>query len=117
MRILGGSIGISTASILLRNEITNKLGGRISPEDVRKLGGGLESFDQHNQIAIIDAYSTAFRTGMMISAIIAGVAVLVSVLGLRRTRMDMNEQRTKLFREEELRRANISVSTQQVKAP
>lgn len=109
MRILGGSIGIATASILLRNQITNSMGGHVSPNDMGSLGNGLESFDSHKQIAIIGAYSSAFRTGMKISSIIAGIAVLVSILGFRRTRMDMGEQRAKLFREEELRRSNHCV--------
>ncbi len=82
------------------------MGGHISPQDMRLLSEGLQDFDQHKQAAIISAYSEAFRAGMQISSIIAGVAVLVSMLGFRRTRMDMNEQRAKLFREEEMRRAS-----------
>lgn len=76
----------------------------MAPEDMKTLGGGVESFDQHRQLLIMDAYSAAFRTGMVICTIVAGIAVLVSLLGFRRTRMDMTEQRAKLFREEEQRR-------------
>ncbi|XWW95698.1 hypothetical protein V2A60_003665 [Cordyceps javanica] len=105
MRILGGSIGIATASILLRNQITEALGGQVSPEDMGVFSGRLEDVDPEKQLAVIAAYSAAFQTGMRISTIIAGIAVLFSVLGFRQTRLDMNEQRAKLFREEESRRA------------
>ncbi|OAQ96546.1 hypothetical protein LLEC1_02348 [Akanthomyces lecanii] len=106
MRILGGSIGIATASILLRNKKAATMGGHVSPNDMGHLGEGLGHPGSDQHILVISAYSEAFRDGMKICSIIAGIAVLVSILGFRRTRMDMNEQRAKLFREEEMRRAN-----------
>ncbi|KAM3511162.1 hypothetical protein MY11210_005213 [Beauveria gryllotalpidicola] len=95
MRILGGSIGIATATILLRNRLTDVSEGRIST-----------NVDQNGAVAVVLAYSSAFQTGMKVCSLLSGIAVLVSMLGLRRTRMDMNEQRAKLSREEEMRRAN-----------
>ncbi|KAM3427807.1 hypothetical protein NHJ13734_008852 [Beauveria thailandica] len=95
MRILGGSIGIATATILLRNRLTDVSEGHIST-----------NVEENGAVAAGLAYSSAFRAGMKVCSILSGIAVLVSMLGFRRTRMDMNEQRTKLFREEEIRRAN-----------
>ncbi|KAK8145062.1 hypothetical protein G3M48_004967 [Beauveria asiatica] len=95
MRILGGSIGIATATILLRNRLTDVSEGHIST-----------NVEENGAVAAGLAYSSAFRAGMKVCSILSGIAVLVSMLGFRRTRMDMNEQRAKLFREEEIRRAN-----------
>ncbi|KAM3466232.1 hypothetical protein NHJ6243_000972 [Beauveria neobassiana] len=95
MRILGGSIGIATATILLRNKLSDVSKGPISA-----------IVEQDGAVATSLAYSSAFRAGMKVCSILSGIAVLVSILGFRRTRMDMNEQRAKLFREEEIRRAN-----------
>ncbi|KAH8709547.1 Efflux pump FUS6 [Beauveria bassiana] len=95
MRILGGSIGIATATILLRNKLSDVSKGPISA-----------IVEQDGAVAMSLAYSSAFRAGMKVCSILSGIAVLVSILGFRRTRMDMNEQRAKLFREEEIRRAN-----------
>ena len=106
MRILGGSIGIATASILLRDKRAAAVGGHVSPNDIEHLGEGVGRFDSHKHNPFVSAYSEAFRDGMKICSIIAGTAILVSILGFRRARMDMNEQRAKLFREEEMRRAN-----------
>ncbi|PQK13897.1 hypothetical protein BB8028_0004g08280 [Beauveria bassiana] len=95
MRILGGSIGIATATILLRNKLSDVSKGPISA-----------IVEQDGAVAMSLAYSSAFRAGMKVCSILSGIAVMVSILGFRRTRMDMNEQRAKLFREEEIRRAN-----------
>lgn len=110
MRILGGSIGIATASVLLRTKIAETMGGHVSPGDRQILSKGLGGLDQHKQLAVIDAYSTAFRTGMMVSSIIASVAVLVSLVGFRKKRLNMSKQREGLFREEEIRLANMNTA-------
>lgn len=82
------------------------MGDHVLPSDIGHLEEKLGQFDSHNHDLVILVYSEAFRDGMKICSIIVGIAVLVSILGFRRTRMDMNEQRAKLFREEEMRRAN-----------
>ncbi|EGX95783.1 MFS multidrug transporter, putative [Cordyceps militaris CM01] len=106
MRILGGSLGIATASIILRNKLKmtgmmSRGGGKLTTDELK--GGPNHDIER--------AYSAAFRTDMTISTIICGIAVLVSILGFRRTRVDMNEQRAKLFREEQVRRAAVNVSS------
>lgn len=117
MRILGGSIGIATASVLLRTKITEKMGGHVSPSDRQILSEGLGGLDQHKQLAIIDAYSTAFRTGMVVSSIIASVAVLVSLVGFRKKRLNVAEQRAGLFRDEAIRLANVNMTNRNQQTP
>lgn len=56
------------------------------------------------------AYSKAFRDGMIVSVIIAGLAVLVAPIGIRRTRVTMLDQRAKLMREDEARHATENES-------
>jgi hypothetical protein len=47
---------------------------------------------------------------MIVSVIIAGLAVLVAPIGIRRTRVTMLDQRAKLMREDEARHATENES-------
>lgn len=109
MRILGGSIGISTSSVLLRNALKD-VGGEISSQGLRALNEGASSLSGEQAELVRHAYSKAFRDGMIVSVIIAGLAVLVAPIGFRRTRLTMLDQRAKLIREDEARHATENES-------
>ncbi len=98
MRILGGSIGISASSILLRNALKG-VGGKISIEGLRALNDGASSISDNQAILVRQAYSKAFRDGMVTSVAVASLAILVAPIGFRRIRVTMLEQRAKLMRE------------------
>lgn len=103
MRILGGSLGISASTVLLREEIKKHVGNTAHGQENTTTNGMKLSVLDVSSPEVRLAYTSAFHRGMIIATAIAGASMLVTLMGYRRVRQDMLEQRRVLAYQEKLR--------------
>lgn len=90
MRVLGGSLGISTSTIFVHMEASRHLAGILSSQDRATLGraGTRLSSEQWDLVRV--SYSEAFKKGMIAAAAISGAAVILTVGGYRHERRPLH---------------------------
>ncbi|OAQ77312.1 MFS multidrug transporter [Purpureocillium lilacinum] len=97
-RVLGGSLGIAAFSVLLHKEVAKVIVGPIPPQLYAILGGARADTPKGLHSLVQQACSRAFRGGMVASAIISGLAVLLTLVGFTRDHKDVKKQRLDLVR-------------------
>jgi hypothetical protein len=103
LRILGGSLGISTSTVFL-NTTVSALSGLLTPQQQATLGQGGAPLSPEQRSAVHRAFSEAFHNDMVAAAAISGAAVLVVLGTYRRRRMLVADQKQALVQEEIARR-------------
>lgn len=103
MRILGGSLGISASTVFLHEEVKSKLGRTLQHRSTGITGYPEGSLPPQAFAALQSAYTTAFHRGMVVACAAAGAAMLVTLIGFRRQRQDMLQQRRNLAQQEKMR--------------
>ncbi|KFH42329.1 putative transporter-like protein [Hapsidospora chrysogenum ATCC 11550] len=117
LRILGGSLGITSSSVLVHTQSSKYLAGILAPKDKASAGSSGSNLTSEQMEAVRQAYSKAFQLGMATAAGIAGVAVLVACLAYKRTRISIQEKRENLATEETARRTAQGKSPPGAKDP
>lgn len=107
MRILGGSLGISTSTIFLNRKTGELLSGLLSPQEQATLRHGGVPFSPEKRSAVHRAFSEAFHSDMVVAAAVSGAAVLVVLGAYRRGRMIVADQKMARFQEEIYRRSGL----------
>ncbi|CEJ81181.1 hypothetical protein VHEMI01325 [[Torrubiella] hemipterigena] len=105
LRILGGSLGISTSTVFLNSKITEILSGLLTPQEQATLGHDGPPLSPQQRSAVHRAYSEAFHSDMLAAAAVSGAAILVVLASYRRGRKLVQEQQDARVREEIARRA------------
>ncbi|CAG9977868.1 unnamed protein product [Clonostachys byssicola] len=113
LRILGGSLGISTSTLLLQNEIRERLAGLLTAEQLQTLGHVGTPLTEIQQDALELAYSNMFRNGMLVAAGVGGLGILTTLPAFRRERKNFQEQRQERVVEERERRTAERLASQQ----
>ncbi|KAM4055668.1 major facilitator superfamily protein [Hirsutella rhossiliensis] len=93
LRVLGGSLGISTSTIFVHAEARKYLTGILTERERVMLGRDGYPLSNEQWEAIHLAYSEAFRKGMVAAAAVSGAAVLLTLGGYRRSRQGFEDQR------------------------
>ena len=117
MRILGGSLGISTSTVFLNNKVKEQLSGLLSPLQEATLGQTGAPLSAKQRTAVHKAFSEAFHNDMVASAAISGAAILVVFGAYRRGRMLMIDQKNARIREEIERRTRLAQASGNDAAP
>ncbi|CAH0025533.1 unnamed protein product [Clonostachys rhizophaga] len=113
LRILGGSLGISASTLLLQNEIRERLAGLLTAEQLQTLGHVGTPLTEIQQEALELAYSNMFRNGMLVAAGVGGLGILTTLAAFRRERKNFQEQRQERVDEERERRTAERLASQQ----
>ncbi|CRG90841.1 putative MFS-type transporter C1399,02 [Talaromyces islandicus] len=103
LRILGGSLGISTSTVFL-NTKASELSGLLTPQEQATLGQGGTPLSPEQRSAVHRAFSEAFHNDMVAAAAVSGAAVLVVLGTYRRRRMLVADQKKARVQEEIARR-------------
>lgn len=98
VRVLGGSLGISTSSVFLHHEVTKLGAGPLPPQPLALFGEPEVRLPSQLQSLVQQASSQAFRSGMIVSAAISGAAALLALIGYRRDHVEIKKQRLDLVR-------------------
>ena len=80
-RILGGSIGLSIATIVLNNKLNDGLAGVLDPARIKSLEQSLNNISTLspvNQSLVVQMYSDAFNEQMRICTYVSAVALLAA---------------------------------------
>jgi hypothetical protein len=93
MRVLGGSMGIAASTAILGIKQRKELFGIVTEEQLTNLQEAARSFTIEQLHAVRQAYSDAFNEDMRVSAIIAGVCILVTLGTFRRNTQPILERR------------------------
>lgn len=81
-RILGGSIGLSIATIVLNNKLSNGLAGVLDPAQINSLEQSLNNISTlspANQGRVAQIYTDAFNEQMRICTYLSTAAVLAAI--------------------------------------
>ncbi|POR37397.1 Multidrug resistance protein 3 [Tolypocladium paradoxum] len=97
LRVLGGSLGISTSTVFVHTEANRYLAGVLTAHERMTLGGEGTHLSDEQWEEVHVAYSEAFRKGMIAAAVVSGAAVLLTLGGYRRDRRGVEEQRRALM--------------------
>jgi MFS family permease len=108
LRILGGSLGISTSTIFQNAQVRNHLAGLLTASELATLGhssGSDAPLSAEKRRAVHRAFSDAFHNDMVAAVVVSGVAILVVLVGFRAgRRMGAEELKGERVREEVARR-------------
>ncbi|KAL3496383.1 hypothetical protein BJX62DRAFT_232491 [Aspergillus germanicus] len=108
LRILGGSLGISTSTIFQNAQVRHHLSDLLTASELATLGhrsGSGAPLSAEKRRAVHKAFSDAFHNDMVAAAVVSGVAILVVLVGYRAgRRMGVEEQKGERVREEVARR-------------
>ncbi|KAL2787780.1 major facilitator superfamily domain-containing protein [Aspergillus keveii] len=108
LRILGGSLGISTSTIFQNAQVRNHLAGLLTASELATLGhssGSDAPLSAEKRRAVHRAFSDAFHNDMVAAVVVSGVAILVVLVGYRAgRRMGAEELKGERVREEVARR-------------
>lgn len=113
LRILGGSLGISASTLLLQNEIRERLAGLLTAEQLQTLGHVGTPLTEIQHEALELAYSNMFRNGMLVAAGVGGLGILTTLPAFRRERKNFQKQRQERVVEERERRTAERLASQQ----
>ncbi|KAJ5190285.1 uncharacterized protein N7498_009270 [Penicillium cinerascens] len=105
LRILGGSLGISTSTVFLNTKTSELLSGLLTPQEQATLGYGRATLSSEQRSAVHRAFSEAFHNDMVVAAAVSGAAVLVVLVAYRRERMLVTDQKKARVLEEIARRS------------
>lgn len=86
-RVLGGSIGLSVANIILNNEISNKLTGILTPMELTDLQQSLNTaikLAPSKQLEVVRVYASSFNSQMRICLYLSIFGFFVSHLTYKR---------------------------------
>ncbi|KAJ5183534.1 hypothetical protein N7492_001150 [Penicillium capsulatum] len=107
LRILGGSLGISTSTIFLNAKSRDQLSGLLTPDQQSTLGQGRTPLSLAQRSAVHRAFSDAFHNDVVAAAAVSGAAILVVFGVYRRGRMLVVDQKKARVREEIERRSGL----------
>ncbi|KAF4507046.1 hypothetical protein G6O67_005722 [Ophiocordyceps sinensis] len=93
LRVLGGSLGISTSTIFVHAEAKRYFAGILTERERATLGRDGYTLSSEQWEAIHLAYSESFRKGMVAAAAVSGAAVLLTLGGYQRRRGGFEDQR------------------------
>lgn len=105
-RILGGSIGIAASSAILGVTLRSQLEGVLTLEQGESLRGPNANLTEVQLAAVRHAFADAFTKDMHVSAVVAGVAVLLVFGTYRKKPLSMEARRAQQTQEEIDRRKN-----------
>lgn len=108
--MLGGSIGIAMSSAVLASQQRAQLAGIVSASALQELDFTKLSNDQ--MTAIRKTYNDSFTQTMRVSAIVAGIGVLLTMGTFSRDRLPLNQHRDRQVREEIARRQAVLAEKQ-----
>ncbi|KAK5994324.1 Efflux pump FUS6-like protein [Cladobotryum mycophilum] len=100
VRLLGGSLGISTSTVFLHNEITKLFPGKLSPQFLSMLDDVEANLSVQMRKVVAQACSRAFQHCMIVSTAISGVALVLVFIGYQAVHPDILRQRLNLARSE-----------------
>lgn len=103
VRILGGSIGIAASTTILGVIEHDQLAGIVSESQLASLRDSEKTLSPAQLYAVRRAYSDAFNEDMRVSAIVAGVCVLLTLGTFQRNPLDIQARREQQVVEEERR--------------
>ncbi|TVY82078.1 Efflux pump roqT [Lachnellula suecica] len=89
VRILGGSIGIAASTAILGASQRRNLSGLVSASELASLQTFSQTASTEQLLAIRKTYSDAFSTDMKVSAAVAGLAVLGTLVTFRTKKVDV----------------------------
>ena len=81
-RALGGTIGLSMATIVLNNKLSTCLTGVLDPARVKSLDQSLNSIstlNSNDQALVAQAYTDAFNSQMRVCTYLSAVALLAAI--------------------------------------
>ncbi|KAF4971947.1 hypothetical protein FZEAL_9717 [Fusarium zealandicum] len=104
LRLLGGSLGIATSSVLLNQRISKRLTGILSPLELATIGGPDSHLSESQWAAVRYTYSESFKAGMTVAACISALGVVSTIGVYRKQRLLVSEQRAARVAEEADRR-------------
>lgn len=104
LRILGGSIGIATSSVILGVKTRAQLTGVLTPEQMRGLAAVESSLTPAQYAAVRNAYTDALKEHMMVCCVILAVGFFLTLGVYRKNRVSMQEQQQQRVLEERQRR-------------
>ncbi|UNI20386.1 hypothetical protein JDV02_006479 [Purpureocillium takamizusanense] len=101
LRVLGGSLGISTSTVLVRGEAAKPYAPTLSQgsQDAERLKDGWNETLLRLE-TVHEAYDEAFRKGMVCAAAISGAAILVALAGYRKRATGSQSQRDAMVEDE-----------------
>ncbi|ORY59463.1 uncharacterized protein BCR38DRAFT_444583 [Pseudomassariella vexata] len=111
VRILGGSIGIAASAAILGVTLRTQLRGIVNPDQLASLESHPDDFSQIQLDSIRKAYSDAFSEDMRVCAVVAGVAIVLSLGTWSRNRPSVQEILSGHVREEKERRKIVKSPT------
>ena len=80
--MLGGSIGLSIATIVLNNKLSTNLAGALDPARIKSLEQSLNNISTLNptdQILVAQTYTDAFNAQMRICTYLSAVALVAAI--------------------------------------
>ncbi|KAF7180675.1 hypothetical protein CNMCM7691_009966 [Aspergillus felis] len=105
LRILGGSLGISTSTVFMNTKASELLSGILTPQEQATLGHSGAPLSSEQRSAVHRAFSEAFHDDMVAAAAVSGAAVLVVLGAYRRGRLLVTDQKRARVQEEIARRS------------
>ncbi|PHH85924.1 hypothetical protein CDD83_10985 [Cordyceps sp. RAO-2017] len=101
LRVLGGSLGISTSTIFVHAETRKHLSGILTERESVMLGRDGNALSRQKWEAIHVAYSEAFRKGMISAAVVSGIAIFLTLSGYRHGQRESRNRRREPLQAEE----------------
>ena len=97
-RVLGGSVGLAIASMLLNRSIAKELPGFLTPLQISELQQSLYTLSkldplQKEKVAVV--FASSFRTQMRVSAYFSAAAVVVGLFTWQRHPASVSENKTR----------------------
>ncbi|PFH58936.1 hypothetical protein XA68_13025 [Ophiocordyceps unilateralis] len=91
LRVLGGSLGISTSTVFVHAEAKNHLAGILTEEERALVGSDGDKLSEVQWDAVRHAYSRAFSKGMIAAAAVSAVAIVFLFWGTRRDKKTVGD--------------------------
>ncbi|KAM5354341.1 hypothetical protein ACJ41O_000990 [Fusarium nematophilum] len=104
LRLLGGSLGIATSSVLLNQRVAEYLLEILTPLERATIGGPDSNLSDSQWSAVRYAYTEAFRLDMKVAAGASALGVISTIGAFRKKRLLVAEQREAIVAEETARR-------------
>ncbi|KIN05353.1 hypothetical protein OIDMADRAFT_39623 [Oidiodendron maius Zn] len=97
-RVLGGSVGLAIASMLLNRDIAKELPGFLTPLQISDLQQSLytlSNLDQLQKEKVAAVFASSFRTQMRVSAYFSAAAVVVGLFTWQRHPASVSENKAR----------------------
>lgn len=101
LRVLGGTLGISTSTVFVHAEESRYLDGVPAAQEKVMVGRAGARLSSEQRDAVHLAYSQAFRKGMIAAAAVSGVAVLLTLGGYHRNRTGVAAKQARMLADEQ----------------